>query len=90
MSRIILVVKNDCKNCDYIVKQLNKTDYREQVEIVDYNDLDEKLRKKLNSLPAVIVLKKNKKKIEYLTGSLIGLIKLVMIIEKENKKTTKK
>ena len=76
--KIKLVIENNCPNCKYILSQLPDK-YKKELEIIEKDKLDKKLKKKIKAVPCLIV----RNKIYYLTGNVIGLIKVILLVEKE-------
>lgn len=67
-KKVVLIVKDGCPHCEYILKQLEKLNLRDKIEIVKDNNA--------RITPAI----KIGNDIDYITGNVYGLIKLLMLL----------
>jgi len=81
--KIRLIIDPKCKNCEYIVDQLKKTGLDkyidEVIDIFEYDKVDE-----LEAVPSIEIIdeEKNERKIDYVSGDLRGLVKIIMYVMK--------
>jgi len=68
-SKLVLIVKDGCPHCEYILKHLKKLGLEGKVEVVKDN--------KAKIVPAIKV----GDEVDYVTGNVYGLIKLLMYIK---------
>lgn len=79
--KIRLIIDPKCKNCEYIVDQLKKVGLDKYIdEIVDifsYDKIDE-----IEAVPSIEIIDENSRRIDYVSGDLRGLVKVIMYIMK--------
>jgi len=66
-----LIIRKDCPNCEYIIKQLEKLDLLDKIEVIE----DEKA----SVVPAIEVDGER----EPVMGNIYGLVKIVLYMKKK-------
>lgn len=74
---IKIVVRDGCPHCEYILSHISLIRQYCDVEVISVDELDDKLRKKVKAIPAII----KGRKIDYVTGSTYGLLKIIMMCQ---------
>ena len=71
-KKLKLLIKKECPNCKYIVETLKRIGVLDKIEVVEADD-------NVKAVPAIV---DEDGEIDYVTGNLYGVIKIVAYLKK--------